>query len=380
MSINIREDQMQHAEIFGKPVLFTNWLIPRDTVPDGWYCYDLRGGEKNPGPAATLEDKVITDHCGTVLSPAPLKRPGTAVRRVNGQFALCGELLDLLSFCEEHGLEYPEEKRKYFLRPATPEEAGLFYSDDENDQELACVGHLRLDFGHRGQEFWSTWHEHNGDELNVADFKAELDAVVNELRAFGPLKALTAMSDYCRARPDAELEGSGGSFGFIAETERYRYCLRCIPRQGDYNGYLYAYDKRQQELNMARDKRSGLTEEGRQRLRDAADPSKPHTYDWFVIERYGQEGERLHSAASLTGAIDRYNGLDCESKRLGVTKDKIATIDLVVTADGATRLEEGWVNNPRFAEDGVISEAAARLPLSIAGLEQPRQNMTFGGI
>lgn len=37
MSINIRTDFMQHAELFGNPVLFTNWLIQRDTIPKDWY-------------------------------------------------------------------------------------------------------------------------------------------------------------------------------------------------------------------------------------------------------------------------------------------------------------------------------------------------------
>lgn len=39
MSINIWTDSMQHAALLGKPVLFTNWLIQRDIIPDGWYCY-----------------------------------------------------------------------------------------------------------------------------------------------------------------------------------------------------------------------------------------------------------------------------------------------------------------------------------------------------
>lgn len=39
MSINVWTDPMQHAELFGKPVLFTNWLILRDLVPKGWHCY-----------------------------------------------------------------------------------------------------------------------------------------------------------------------------------------------------------------------------------------------------------------------------------------------------------------------------------------------------
>ena len=40
MSIDIWTDSMQHAELFGKPVLFTNWLrdgsVPQTiAVPDG---------------------------------------------------------------------------------------------------------------------------------------------------------------------------------------------------------------------------------------------------------------------------------------------------------------------------------------------------------
>ena len=48
MSINIRTDFMQHAELFGNPVLFTNWLIQRDTIPKDWYCYDLRARGSPP--------------------------------------------------------------------------------------------------------------------------------------------------------------------------------------------------------------------------------------------------------------------------------------------------------------------------------------------
>ena len=34
MAVNIFRDEMQHARLFGKPVLTTNWLISRETVPD----------------------------------------------------------------------------------------------------------------------------------------------------------------------------------------------------------------------------------------------------------------------------------------------------------------------------------------------------------
>lgn len=41
-----------------------------------------------------------------------------------------------------------DQEYSFDLRPASMEEAGLFYSNDEQDEALGTVGHLRLDFGH----------------------------------------------------------------------------------------------------------------------------------------------------------------------------------------------------------------------------------------
>ena len=46
-------------------------------------------------------------------------------------------------------------------------------------------------------------------------------------------------------------EISGGfsqNFGYVVETEHYRYCLRCNPVEGDYQSYLTAFDKRAQAM------------------------------------------------------------------------------------------------------------------------------------
>lgn len=40
----------------------------------------------------------------------------------------------------------------------------------------------------------------------------------------------------------------GGAYGYVVDTEHYRYCLRCTPSPGDYQGYLYCYDLRQQQM------------------------------------------------------------------------------------------------------------------------------------
>ena len=55
--------------------------------------------------------------------------------------------------------------QKFPLRPASREEAGLFYSNDERDEALGTVGHLRMDFGSGGKGFYHTWWPHNGDRL-----------------------------------------------------------------------------------------------------------------------------------------------------------------------------------------------------------------------
>ena len=123
------------------------------------------------------------------------------------------------------------------LRPASIEEAGLFYSelDQKQDEALGTVGHIRMDFGSGGREFWHTWWPHNEDRFNTLEFKEELQAIVDTLRANGPLKDLASMSNYCHKNGGTITEDSR-SFGYVAETDHYRYCLRCTPTPGDYQG------------------------------------------------------------------------------------------------------------------------------------------------
>ena len=143
-------------------------------------------------------------------------------------------------------------KARLELRPASPEEADLFYaSDPETDHANGCIGHMRMDFG-RGEAFWHTWWPRGPEEWNSPDFKSELNELVNSLRE-NVLKDLRSMSNYCYDHGGELPSGQYGRsiYGYVAETERYRFCLRCIPHQGDYNAYLTCYDKQIQEMNQA---------------------------------------------------------------------------------------------------------------------------------
>ena len=152
-----------------------------------------------------------------------------------------------------------QKTEKYQLRPASPDEAGLFYAlPKEKDAELGTVGHLRADFGRHGTDFWTTWWPRGPEELNSPEFKTEFDDLVNTLRDFGPLKSFNDMHRYCREH-GGEIPGGicTQNYGYIIETESHRYALRCNPQQGDYNVYLTAFDLRVQEMNMKQEQQDG---------------------------------------------------------------------------------------------------------------------------
>ena len=121
--------------------------------------------------------------------------------------------------------EHPvlDSSEKYLVRPASPEEAGLFYAQTpELDEALGAIGHIRIDFGHGGREFWHTWHPRGAEELNSPEFKAELDEVVGQFRE-SVLQDLSSMRSYCYHH--------GGEI------------------EGDYQAYLSCFDKQAQELS-----------------------------------------------------------------------------------------------------------------------------------
>ena len=104
-----------------------------------------------------------------------------------------------------------------------------------------------MDFGHGEKEFWHTWWPHNEDRFNTPEFKEVLQRFVDDLRQTGLLKNLGAMDAYCWQHGGSITEDRR-SYGYIAETENYRFCLRCTPFPGEYQGYLYCYDLCQQEM------------------------------------------------------------------------------------------------------------------------------------
>ena len=67
------DEQYQEIELFDKPGLFSNGRIARDNLPEGVYCYDLRGSDYDPGDPVCVEERVVVNHAGSVLLTDPLE-------------------------------------------------------------------------------------------------------------------------------------------------------------------------------------------------------------------------------------------------------------------------------------------------------------------
>ena len=140
-----------------------------------------------------------------------------------------------------------------------------------------------------------------------------------------------------------------------------------------------------QRMAMAEEKAAeekpqyGLTETGLRMLRDTADPSFPHSFDWYVMEACNTAYATFTDGLSLDEAIRRYIASAEDSKRLGVTKDDVAAVDLVIRHDGREWVSADWTKSESFAQDPVISEAVELIRQTLDE-QVARQGMTMGGM
>lgn len=151
MQINIYQDPMQKAYLFGTAVLYSEKPIPREDVPQHWSCYELRGTGAEPDRPYALVDMATEHFAGSILSPLPLKKESAQSKLVRGKLELTPEYVQMAEFCSEYQIPMPQTPIRHMLRPASSTESGLFYAlPPERDEELGAIGHVRIDFGYRG--------------------------------------------------------------------------------------------------------------------------------------------------------------------------------------------------------------------------------------
>ena len=135
----------------------------------------------------------------------------------------------------------------YTIRLMKPEEYNFAYTQKQHIlEDSGCIGHLRVDLGSNGQDFYSNWDDHR-PELKSPEFKQEFDDVVNALReqeisgCF--LKDRDSLKKFCSQFPEAKMTEDGREYGFRLDTDDYSYMMRLNPNRGEYAAYIYAYER-----------------------------------------------------------------------------------------------------------------------------------------
>lgn len=133
------------------------------------------------------------------------------------------------------------------IRVMELEERAFAYTQDQQIlQSSGCIGHLRVDMDSTGTGFFSSWDTYS-PSLKDDAFKASFDKLIHELRfnedLGGILTNRSSMSKFCHAIPESEITDDGRNFGFRIDADEYAYMLRLNPDKGEYNAYIYAYDR-----------------------------------------------------------------------------------------------------------------------------------------
>lgn len=196
-----------------------------------------------------------------------------------------------------------------------------FFRNNKAEQTKGLVGYLRGDFGKDGNEFHHTWFN-NSEKLNNDKFKEDFDKIMETLR-----ERLLTDRDWMRSvaynHPETKISSeSTSSYGMFVETERYEYDIRTITEDGNYDFYIYCYDKNFQEpqyLNgkRFRDENGKLTE----KVEEIAKKTFAEARNYYINgDRYenngkiytfkiteenmlfeGKDGEKLFIAPELMG-------------------------------------------------------------------------------
>ena len=166
-----------------------------------------------------------------------------------------------------------------------------FFHNSKTEQTKGLIGYIRGDFGRDGDELWNTWFDHN-EKLKTNEFKEDLDKVMKSLR-----ERLFTERSWMRSvafnHPDSKINSEiTNSYGMFVETNMYEYDIRLITENGNYDFYIYCYDKRFQEpqyLNAKRfrDENGKLTE----KVEEVAQKTLAEARNYYINgDRYENNG------------------------------------------------------------------------------------------
>lgn len=229
--------------LWNQPALFTTAHINQNTIPEGYYAYEIRHDPANEACPRLLAKRIMQDYYGTVLINRPIQLNACGWKRLEDRAVQFIENQKMAA--DQYIEQYPAEKEEmiqlYILDHNVKE---LFEEPAENKLlENLYMGVVCGKIHSKGR--CSFVAKKQFEDEAYPDYLKDYQRVLVWLRTDGPLESLYKMAYFCayygeqaRIPNDDTL-----SYGFCMETEYYKYFLRCTPVIGEEHFYLYGYQK-----------------------------------------------------------------------------------------------------------------------------------------
>lgn len=72
---NAMEETFTEIEVLGKPALFHDMRIDRNTVPKGLYLYEVRHDDEGWGDPVQLAKGIMVNHFGSIITREQIRLP-----------------------------------------------------------------------------------------------------------------------------------------------------------------------------------------------------------------------------------------------------------------------------------------------------------------
>lgn len=109
--VDARNEIFEHIELFDSPAMFTNARVKRSTVPDGLFCYDVRGSDVDPGDLCVIENNVLVNHSGTIIGVQDYMLENGQAKYIATHINFLGDEITLDEFCKLYHVEIGEPKK-----------------------------------------------------------------------------------------------------------------------------------------------------------------------------------------------------------------------------------------------------------------------------
>lgn len=72
---NAMEEHFEEITVLGKPALFHNMRIDKNTVPKGLYLYEVRSDDDGCGDPVQIAKGIMVNHFGSIITREPIRLP-----------------------------------------------------------------------------------------------------------------------------------------------------------------------------------------------------------------------------------------------------------------------------------------------------------------